>query len=601
MKSLRHFAVTILLIVYCQCAGAQQEAILKAPPEDRMRLFWHYCASALISDRDSVITHRFLNNIMQGADSLGDRQLKAYAQYFQKCWRILFSERYETHFPDGYMQAADLLHKTQTWALEQKYPDIAASCEHYTGHILYRANCYGQAFEHLLKADAAFERFGYQHVPNASEYLYTLGLYFYRFEEYDRALQKLLQAANYTFYAPYVEINTLNTIGLIYARYRQAPEKAIQYFRNTIAKAVQDNNITWIGIAAGNLGNVLLAEHQYDSALFYHRKNFVINSNIANRAPEDAAKTTLSMATIFLRKGTPDSALFYMQSGKELAAHYITDSAESLDYHVRLLRVMIDYAKTKGEFRNALLLSDSLSLAEQALRSMLDSKILSRAVEKTEAQSYSNKLALLQSQKNLAQWRSYVIIALLLIILIVSGAVFRDRWLRRKRQIQLAEKDKQLLVAEKARAEDGLKHAEELLKAYVDAVKEKTTIIEHLESEVAVLKSSSLSVPELQAMTSNREKLLASTILTEGEWQQFRSVFEQVYPGFSYRLKQTYPELSPAEARFLYLMKLHLSSREMAAMLGITVETIHKLRYRLRKKLNLEEAGSFEGVIQNIS
>lgn len=294
--------------------------------------------------------------------------------------------------------------------------------------------------------------------------------------------------------------------------------------------------------------------------------------------------------------------MFYAGVGRQMAARYITDSTESLDFRKRLLKVLIEYKKAGGDLRDALLLTDSLFLVEQELRNRRDGKILSRAVENIEFISYNNKLALLKSQKDLAQWRSYVVIALLLISLIVAGAVFRDHWLRRKRQIQLAEKDKQILIAEKARAEDVLKHAEELLKTYVDAVKEKTTIIGHLESELNVLKSLAVNAPELQAhITINREKLLASTILTEKDWQQFRGIFEQVYPGFSYRLKTTYPELSPAEARFLYLMKLDLSSREMAAMLGISVEAIHKLRYRLRKKLNMEEAGSFKGVIQNIS
>jgi len=39
----------------------------------------------------------------------------------------------------------------------------------------------------------------------------------------------------------------------------------------------------------------------------------------------------------------------------------------------------------------------------------------------------------------------------------------------------------------------------------------------------------------------------------------------------------------------------------MATMLGISIDAIHKLRYRLRKKLNLEDADNFETVVQNIS
>jgi len=180
----------------------------------------------------------------------------------------------------------------------------------------------------------------------------------------------------------------------------------------------------------------------------------------------------------------------------------------------------------------------------------LDSKSLSRAIEKTEAISYTNTLKLLQSEKDLAQLRFFFIIVALLAITVLAVLIYRNKWLRKNRQVQLAKKDNQILLAEKLRAEDGLKHAQELLKTYIDIIKDKTTLIGQLELELVDFKKITLHTPELMTLTSNREKLMASTILTDIEWQQFRLLFEQVYPGFSYRLKVAYPELSPAEARF---------------------------------------------------
>ncbi|MEJ7684510.1 MAG: hypothetical protein WKG06_43015 [Segetibacter sp.] len=77
----------------------------------------------------------------------------------------------------------------------------------------------------------------------------------------------------------------------------------------------------WVGIASGSLGNVFLTKGQNDSALFYHRRNYLIN--ISGRAPEDAAKSALGIATVFIRQQHLDSALPYIQSGRELARKYI--------------------------------------------------------------------------------------------------------------------------------------------------------------------------------------------------------------------------------------------------------------------------------------
>jgi DNA-binding CsgD family transcriptional regulator len=579
--------------------NTQHQAILRAPEASRLSLFWRYCAEQFISDKDSISTHRFLNEIILGADRLKDPKLKAYAQYFQKVWRIYFSIDYEWHFPPGYLAAIDVVNSTQAWALKNGNPDIAASCDHISGIIYNRAGRYGLGSEYLLKAHDVFTKIGYNKVPNAAGYLYELALHFYRFEEYEKALQILLQATQYKFYLPRAEISALNAIALIYAR-KQDPAQAIVFFRNTMAKAAQYNDSAWIGIAAGNLGNVLLAGGKYDSAHFYHNINYAINSTGQSMAPEDAAKTALSIATIFLRKMQPDSALFYINSANRLSAHSIVDTTDRLEFNKRLLKVLVDYRKSMGDLPGALLLTDSLLVVEQDLRKRLDGKLLSRAMEKTEAVSYHNKIALLQSQKDLSQLRSYVVIATLLIVLLLVVLFFRDRWLREKRRMQLVAKDQKILLAEKQQTEERLNHSKELLTAYIDTIKEKTLLIEHLEDEISELKKLANHVPELETITGSREKLIASTILTDTDWQQFRAIFERVHPGFSSRLKAAYPELSPAEARLLFLTKLDLSSREMATMLGISVDSMYKLRYRLRKKLNLEEDSGFEVVLRKI-
>ncbi len=582
-------------------AKGQENFKLDPIPEKRLPDLWKQCIYILVSDKDAVYIRNYFNRVIHLADSAGDSQLKRYGEYFNRCSGVLFSQDYESHFaPGDYQSVVNIFADTQAWAIKNGYADIAASCDHYIGQVYYRANRYGMAFEHLLKADDAFKKIGYDHVPNASEYLYNLGLRFYQFEEYDKSLAILLQASQLQFYIPRVELNTLNAIGLIYSHSNRL-EQAVVFLRNTINKAIQYNDTAWIGIATGNLGNVFLAENKMDSALFYHRKNFRLNAGSSSRAPEDAAKSAISMATIFLRQHHPDSARNYIEIGNALAHKYIKDSTDIVEFHRRSLKVEIEYHKEQDDFKEAMRLMDTMSLVEQQLRSILDIKILNRAVEKTEAKSYNDRLDLLKSQKDLDRLRYYFFLAGLLLIVTAVGAFFRDKWLKRKRQMQLNEKDKYILQVEKLRAEDSLQHAQDLLKAYVDTIREKTNIINHLESEVNILKQIPSDVPELDRITSIKEKLVAGTILTDAEWLQFKGMFEQVYPGFSFRLKENYPELSPAEARLLYLTKLNLSSREMAAMLGISVQTIHKLRYRLRKKLNLEENSNFDSLLKKIT
>ncbi|MBF9255753.1 tetratricopeptide repeat protein [Pontibacter sp. 172403-2] len=584
MKCSGSILVIVFALLVQLSAAAQTRFLAQAPADRRLPLLWQYCSDNLISDWNSTASHQFLEAVAYTADSLGDEKLKSYAQYFQKCSRILFSERYEQHFPVGnYRSVVAVLAHTKAWAKENNYLDIAAACEHVTGGVYFRAARYGEAFEHLLKAQKAFQEIGYGQVPNASGYLFELGLCYYQFEELDKALASFLAAIRFPFYIPRMEINTLNTIGLIYSQQKDWG-KAKVYYRKTIAKAAACQDKVWVGIGMGNLGQALLAQDKNDSALVYLRRSYKITSDVANRAPEDAAYSSLAMAKAFWRQQQPDSAWHYIRSGRQLARNYIRDSTESLEYRWRLLSVLVELNQAAGNYQTALQLSDSLNIIKDSLQQSYDARILSRATNKVEVERYQAELKLLESQKNLNQLRFYLLIGTVLAITVIMGLLFHRFRMRKKRQMELAEKE--------------LRHAEELLEAYLNALKEKTTLVESLTAELHQLPVS--NNPIRSNVGIKIESLISSTILTEEAWQHFRRLFEQVYPGFLYSLKGKFPDLSPAETRLLILTKLNLSTRDMAHTLGISVDSIRKARYRLRKKFNLEEEAALDVMIQNI-
>ncbi len=75
----------------------------------------------------------------------------------------------------------------------------------------------------------------------------------------------------------------------------------------------------------------------------------------------------------------------------------------------------------------------------------------------------------------------------------------------------------------------------------------------------------------------------------DNEWALFENAFNQVHDAFFKKIKHAYPELSTGDLRLAALLKLNLNSKEIAAVLGISVRGIENKRYRLRKKLGLAE------------
>ena len=54
------------------------------------------------------------------------------------------------------------------------------------------------------------------------------------------------------------------------------------------------------------------------------------------------------------------------------------------------------------------------------------------------------------------------------------------------------------------------------------------------------------------------------------------------------KLKADFPDLTPGDLRLAAYLKMNLSSKEIAPLLNISLRGIENKRYRLRKKLHLE-------------
>ncbi|MDO6738580.1 hypothetical protein [Wenyingzhuangia sp. 2_MG-2023] len=80
----------------------------------------------------------------------------------------------------------------------------------------------------------------------------------------------------------------------------------------------------------------------------------------------------------------------------------------------------------------------------------------------------------------------------------------------------------------------------------------------------------------------------------------FYSNFEKIHPNFSHALKNICPNISANELKLCALLRLNLSSKEIAQLLNITQDSVNKARYRLRKKLDLTPKDDIFTTLLNI-
>jgi DNA-binding NarL/FixJ family response regulator len=134
------------------------------------------------------------------------------------------------------------------------------------------------------------------------------------------------------------------------------------------------------------------------------------------------------------------------------------------------------------------------------------------------------------------------------------------------------------------------------IRFYMQWMREKSEAMKDIEGELKLLKT---RLPDEQV--EKFSKVLQLNIHTDDDWEFFKKAFEEVYPRFFGALRYSYPELTPAELRLSALIKLKLSIKESAAVLGISLDSVKTARYRLRKKLMLHEEENLEEFIARVS
>ena len=286
-----------------------------------------------------------------------------------------------------------------------------------------------------------------------------------------------------------------------------------------------------------------------------------------------------------LRQGQPDEARPYIDFARQHAGRL------NLTMRSVLYEVLFEWHKQAGDLRRAVAYADTLHVIRDSLEQNTQREEARRVRERIGAERYAAQLQSLRQARD----RQVLLRNGLILLFLLSGVII---YLYINRMALKQRKERELVRIQARHAHEELEAAKRELGVITRAMREKNDLIESFRAEVEALQIS--GIPISDERTRHLDLLLHATILTDEDWQSFRGTFDKVHPGFITRLREKIPDLTPADTRLLTLTKLGLSSREMAAMLGISTEAIKKTRYRLRKKIDLPEEGGLEELVQMI-
>ncbi|MBC8617683.1 transcriptional regulator [Parabacteroides faecis] len=84
------------------------------------------------------------------------------------------------------------------------------------------------------------------------------------------------------------------------------------------------------------------------------------------------------------------------------------------------------------------------------------------------------------------------------------------------------------------------------------------------------------------------KSLMEESLNDQADWVLFETHFNSAHRNFIDRLRQQYDDITTGDLRICCLLRMNLSTKEIASLLNVSVRAIELRRYRLRKRLSLD-------------
>jgi DNA-binding CsgD family transcriptional regulator len=444
---------------------------------------------------------------------------------------------------------------------------MIAEYSRWYGEMLNDLKKRADALQYCLNAVHLQENLGIESFPDIKVFYLTIGELFYRVQQYGQAVvyyNKGINCKPNDKIEAGIYANALNTLGISYKNLKKF-DSSIIVFNQCMEHSLKNKREDWYYIASDNRFDPYLELKQYDSCK-------AIIANLYAEAVNTKDDYLLSVGCFLygrtaLRQKEFTAAFDWLSKADGFAG-----KAGVRSRHYRLYKDLAEVCdslgyteKGYGYYKQYKYLQDSMDKADLIVNS---NYLFAKANFETEQLGFKKLKA---SKEKEIRLRNTGIITLALLSVVIIW------WMNRKRKKALLSKVE----------------AEKQLDLFMKDVLNKNLQIENLQNEL-------LSQSDNKEKAEKIEELTNQVILTEADWQRFQLLFDNVYPGFLYRLKEKATGITEAECRMSCLIKIQLNTKQIASMQGISPDSVHKTRQRLRQRFATASTTELETIISAV-
>jgi len=161
-----------------------------------------------------------------------------------------------------------------------------------------------------------------------------------------------------------------------------------------------------------------------------------------------------------------------------------------------------------------------------------------------------------------------------------------SRMKRAMGQISDLEKGKEFEQRNRQRLQNQLELKDRELVSFLLQLSQKNELIQKAGNLVAQLQGHNPA--KQKSIIDQLAKIFERHNSESIDWEMIENQVENIHPGFFDRLEKKHPKITARDRKLCAYIRLGLSSKDIAGLLGITAKSVEISRVRLRKKLKLE-------------
>lgn len=391
---------------------------------------------------------------------------------------------------------------------------------------------------------------------------------------------------------------SFNSIGLIHEG-RGDCSLALSFFRKSLELKKEFNNKDRIAETMKNMGICYRKINDLDSA-----KELLESSlEISNQIKDVQNKVTVlnELSIVNLKLGNFDKCYSLLKESRFIMEGLM----DNKEWIVENDRIMSDYYLAIGNYKESLNRYKKYDQGKSKIFSSNKSEKLTEMRILYEAERRESEIKLLEQQRNLEiqKKRSLLVASSLLVIIGILIIAYLWNNIKKKKAIY---EQRNKFSKEKLKTQSLLR--ENLEHKLEFRMKELTNLALFISQRTSIYKDLTKSFKSLSFSDINQLKKDINTLIKEYTFkfnfnediQKFHTNVETLQSDFLFQIKEKYPHLTDKDIQLAVQVKLKLSSKEIANINNISLNSVEVGRHRLRKKMNLDKKENLISFLENI-